>query len=46
MGDYVLCMVRGKDDSPVYVPGQIELTPRQTMQDGGKFYEVTVYTGK
>lgn len=45
MGDYVLVMVKGTDDMPCYVPGQVELTPKQSPQGNGKFYEVTVYNG-
>ena len=30
---------------PCYVPGQVELTPKQSPTENGKFYEVTVYSG-
>lgn len=45
MGDYVLTMVKGANDLPCYVPGKVEITPKQSIQDGGKFYEVTLYNG-
>ena len=38
-------MVKGVNDSPCYVPGQVELTPKHSNEDNSKFYEVTVYTG-
>lgn len=38
-------MVKGADDMPCYVPGQVETTPKQSPTENGKFYEVTVYNG-
>ena len=38
-------MVKGADEMPCYVPGQVELTPKQSPTENGKFYEVTVYSG-
>jgi len=45
MGDYVLVLVKGPKNQPCYVPGQVELTPKESPEDKSKFFEITVYSG-